>query len=161
MYPFFSLCRDKSSFSNIITINQLICFCLITCCSVDGLAHHTSAGVTTSQDGNGIVLPTRQVTEITVGVSAVALSVVTETAPGIDSIRCGATCRVPCNHSDASLAVHLCCKVGGNTRSLWRERAPFSSVYWATITACIAQAWGILSIYFTYFILYERWNDVS
>lgn len=121
---FFSLCVDaKLYFIYSHSHGELADLLLfITCCGIDGLAHQTDAGVMASQHRNGVVLPTRQVTEITVGISAVALSVVAEAAPGIDSIRCGTTRCVPRDHSDTSLAVHSCCEVGGNTRSWWRER---------------------------------------
>ncbi len=69
-----------------------------------------------------VVLPTRQVREITVGVTVVAFSIVAETALSIHSIRCGTLCCIPCNHSDTGVAVHLGCEVGGNTWSWWRER---------------------------------------
>lgn len=125
MSAFLTLKRPKAvSFNSdsCATVNQLTCFCFITCGGVDGLADQTDAGGTASHHCYGVVLPTLQVKEITVGVSGIAFSVVAQIAPSINSISCGTTCWVPCNHSDSCLAVHLCREVGGNTRSWWRER---------------------------------------
>lgn len=69
-----------------------------------------------------VVLSACQVWEITVGVIAVTLSIVAEASPGVHRVRRGIAGRVPGDHSDASLAVHLCCEVGGNTGCWWRER---------------------------------------
>lgn len=69
-----------------------------------------------------VILSTRQVWEITVGVIAVTLSVVAEASPGVHRVRRGIAGRVPGDDSDASLAVHLCREVGGNTGCWWRKR---------------------------------------
>lgn len=71
---------------------------------------------------DGVVLPTRQVEEVTVGVGAVALGVVAQIAPSVDGVRRGTECRVPHNPGDTGLAVHLCHEVGGNTWGWWEER---------------------------------------
>lgn len=118
----FTLCGDSSFYTVTVTVNPLICFCFFTCGGSDGLAGQTDAGVMASHHRNAVVLPTRQVREVTVGVSAVTFSVVAEIAPSEHGIRCGTTCCVPCDHSDTSVAVHSCCEVGGNTRRWWRER---------------------------------------
>lgn len=102
---------------------------------MDGLTHQTDTGVVTSQHGNGVVLATCQITEITVGVGAVTFIIVAKATPGVHSIGCGTTCRIPCYHSDTRLTVHLGREVGGNTWSWCTEMESFSSGFNDTVNA--------------------------
>lgn len=88
-----------------------------------------------SQHGNGVVLATRQITEITVGVRAVTFIIVAEATPGVHSIGRGTTCRIPCYHGDTRLTVHSCREVGGNTWSWSTEVEYFSSGFSDTVNA--------------------------
>lgn len=115
----------------------------ITCGDVDGLADQADAGVVASHHCDGVLLPARQVREITVGVGAVTFSVVAQAAPSIDGIRCGTTGSVPCDPGDTGLAVHSCCEVGGNTRGWWREREVYTS-------------WSIFTLHYCYFYLSKQ-----
>lgn len=89
----------------------------------------------TSQHGNGVVLATCQITEITVGVGAVTFNIVAEATPGIHSIRCSTTCRIPCYHGDTRLTVHSCREVGGNAWSWCAEMEYFNSGFGDTVNA--------------------------
>lgn len=111
----------------LLQIQNYLSSIFITCCCIDGRAHHTDTGVVTGQHGNGVVLATCQITEITVGVGAVTFVTVAEATPGVHGIGCGTTCGIPCYRGDTRPTVHLCCEVGGNTRSWSTEMEQFSS----------------------------------
>lgn len=81
----------------------------------------------TSQHADGVVLTAGQATEIAVGVGAVALIVVAEATPGVHSVGCGTTARVPCYHGDTRLTVYSRREVGGSTWSWCTEVEDFSS----------------------------------
>lgn len=114
--------------------NQKISF-VFTCCCIDGFADQTDAGVVSSQHSNGVVLATCQITEITVGVGAVAFIIVTEATPGVHSIGCGPTRPIPCYYSNARLTVHSCREVAGNTWSWRTELEYFSSGFSVIVRA--------------------------
>ena len=94
---------------------------MITCGCNDGLAGQADAVrvVVGCHHRDGVVLPTCQRAEVAGGVTGRAVVVVSAAADHVDSIVCGADCRVPHHHGDATLAVHSGLHVGGNTRSWW------------------------------------------
>lgn len=133
---------------NLLLVSSLLCgydrLYFITCGGLDSLAGHADTGVMESHYCDVVVLSTGQVKEVTVGVGVVTLSIVAQTAPSIDSVRCGTQRRIPCDCSDAGVAVHPCCDVCGNAWSWWRTETGKCVDQCDIVYSCSAQACNIL-----------------